>query len=82
MPLAYTYKRTDNSCSHHKNKEVNNFYVEYLAQVPGSEILQIGYLDWAVHLSIVGLSIYVGNLATWHDMITSGYAFLSKMGLL
>jgi hypothetical protein len=49
----------------HRNKELNDYYLNLLLQRPSSTMLQISYLDWtSLPVQIGGYRLSVGHIAT------------------
>jgi hypothetical protein len=65
------YKDPTDKNYHHRNKDINNYYVAQLSRVPGSEVLQVGFMDPALYLRVGSASIRVGHASTGHNIVAS-----------
>lgn len=81
-PDSVWYKDPTDKNYHHRNKTINDYYVEQLSQVPGSEVLQVGFMDPTLYLRIGDTSIRVGHASTGHLILaslTELYTLVSRM---
>lgn len=63
----------------HRNKELNDFYLNLLLQRPSSTMLQIGYLDWTfLPVQIGGYRFRLGHVATRLSI----FDFVTELGRL
>lgn len=77
-PDSLWYKDPTNKDYHHRNVALNDYYVRLLARVPGSEALQVGFMDPALYLKFGHASIKVGHASTAHTIL----AFASDFNIL
>ncbi|KAF2134689.1 hypothetical protein P153DRAFT_392013 [Dothidotthia symphoricarpi CBS 119687] len=80
-PDSLWYRDPKDKGHHHRNVAYNNYYMTLLSQVPGSEVLQVGFMDPALYVKVGNTSKKIGHASTAHSIlayITGFQALLSK----
>lgn len=71
-PDSPWWKDPTNKEYHHRNRILNDFYVAAMEKVPGSEVLQVGFMDPTLYLKIGHTSIKIGHASMAYRLLDYG----------